>query len=702
MKNDTPRKSINVDKPNRQTIYEFKELDNAILRLSLYKNSIPFDIDGQNIKLGAKTSDGIIEQVDGFTINANELDIELKNSILVPGTVEIDLELKDANGIMTTASFFINVESRVLNNSAVQATNEFDTFTKTVEKIEEDYTGLRRIIIDENQAANLQDQVNKTNEQLEQIENKKIDGLDIRIFGVVGDGVADDTQSIQKAIEFIHNNVKNNGLHKVSTLLFNSLRCKITSTINCSQYVKLKSIGYTVFESYVENGACIHITPRVDDFDNLIGNKQDWFRGKILNGESGILIKYFGSNNVNSIGLEIGSKTNLGIYKTISKCCMADFRVQGFGIGIKVNPYNVYMTSFERVYIETNKVNVQYGDENNTVVSNSGERMNFTDCILAGSDIAVKWYCDGMDTYFNNCSLDYNKCLFYDVNNRGYRHIVVSNGHIEAIGSDDLSNPYGLIYGDMKRSKIIFENNPIMLKHQHKQFVKKDIDLTYDLTLKDNKFVYMIQSFDGTLPFLADESLVSVYYEGNNFSTDAIGKFFNNNLNLLPSTSFKNVDLGVIDLSTARTIGDFTIKDTTNVNLTTTSSCEIISDSPIAERALKITPKEQGSSFAFFLETSDFIPVQSNKTVALNAIGKNVGNTYPILVYFYDYNKNQIGVSDNIHTAPLKSDENWYMSPYMKRVKIPRNCYFIKVRYQFSFKATSNYGCVGGMFAQYE
>ena len=139
-----------------------------------------------------------------------------------------------------------------------------------------------------------------------------------------------------------------------------------------------------------------------------------------------------------------------------------------------------------------------------------------------------------------------------------------------------------------------------------------------------------------------------------------------------------------------------------NVNLTVSSSCEIISDSPIAERALKVTPKTQGSNYALFLETTDFIHIQANKTIALNAIGKNVGNTYPILVYFYDNNKNQIGVSDNSHTAPLKEDSNWYMSPYMKRVKIPRNCYFIKVRYQFSFKATSSFGCIGGMFAQYE
>lgn len=167
MKNTSKRKVVNVDKPNHAPIFEFKQLDNVVLKLSLFKDSVEFDITGQTLKLGAKTNDGLKEQTEGFTINKNNLDIDLKNSILVPGEVEIDLELKDVNGAMTTASFFIIVKPKVLNDKAVEGTNEFDTFTKTAAKIEEDYKGLRRIIIDENQAANLQDQVNQTNAQLE-------------------------------------------------------------------------------------------------------------------------------------------------------------------------------------------------------------------------------------------------------------------------------------------------------------------------------------------------------------------------------------------------------------------------------------------------------------------------------------------------------------------------------------------------------
>ena len=169
MINETLRKNINVDKPNLIPIFNLKEDDDAILKLALFKNSVEFDVSSQTLRLGAKTSKALIEQIEGFTVDKNNIDIELKNSILVPGLIEFDLEIKDTEGTMTSASFFITVSKKVLNDEAVEATNEFDTFTKTVDKIESDYTGLRRIIIDENQAASLQDQINNVNSSLDKI-----------------------------------------------------------------------------------------------------------------------------------------------------------------------------------------------------------------------------------------------------------------------------------------------------------------------------------------------------------------------------------------------------------------------------------------------------------------------------------------------------------------------------------------------------
>ncbi|MGL5190910.1 MAG: BppU family phage baseplate upper protein [Cetobacterium sp.] len=174
MKNESIRKTINVDKPNHTPIWTFKQEDDGVLRLNLYKGSTALDITGQTIKLGAKRpNNSIIELIDGFSINKNELDITLKNNILaVPGTIECDLEITDASGKMTTASFYFLVSKKMTGENTLNASNDISAINKLVEDIKKDYDSLQKIIIDENQAANLQDQVNKTNTQLDSKANK--------------------------------------------------------------------------------------------------------------------------------------------------------------------------------------------------------------------------------------------------------------------------------------------------------------------------------------------------------------------------------------------------------------------------------------------------------------------------------------------------------------------------------------------------
>ena len=46
MKNNVNRKNINVDKQNIIPLWNFKQEDDAILKLALYKGAIPFDITG--------------------------------------------------------------------------------------------------------------------------------------------------------------------------------------------------------------------------------------------------------------------------------------------------------------------------------------------------------------------------------------------------------------------------------------------------------------------------------------------------------------------------------------------------------------------------------------------------------------------------------------------------------------------------------
>lgn len=129
MRNIDRENNIDVNAINYSPIATFKQGDNATLELTLFKNGQEFDITGQTITLGAyRPNNTVIEQIDGFTINRNVLIIKLKNSVLaIHGIVEIELNLEDSEGEMTTSSFFIKVNKKVLGEDNLAASDEFNS-----------------------------------------------------------------------------------------------------------------------------------------------------------------------------------------------------------------------------------------------------------------------------------------------------------------------------------------------------------------------------------------------------------------------------------------------------------------------------------------------------------------------------------------------------------------------------------------------
>ena len=137
MKNESTRKIINVDKPNYSPIWTYKQEDDGVLKLALFKGSTLLDITGQTIKFGAKRpNNSIIELTDGFKINNNELDIILKNNIFaIPGIVECDLEITDAVGKMTTASFYLTINKKITGEDNLDASNDISAINKIVAEV---------------------------------------------------------------------------------------------------------------------------------------------------------------------------------------------------------------------------------------------------------------------------------------------------------------------------------------------------------------------------------------------------------------------------------------------------------------------------------------------------------------------------------------------------------------------------------------
>lgn len=179
MKDKIKSTEINVNKENIIPIADVKQESQCVLTLELYKDNVAFDITGQTVKLGAKTADGNVQsQESGFTINKNILTVDLKNSInSVVGLLEIDLTFTDSTGVMTTSSFYLNVIEKTLGKDNIIASNQLeavkvlieDLKTKgnnTIADIKKDYDSLKKVIIDNNAAANLQAQINENKQQL--------------------------------------------------------------------------------------------------------------------------------------------------------------------------------------------------------------------------------------------------------------------------------------------------------------------------------------------------------------------------------------------------------------------------------------------------------------------------------------------------------------------------------------------------------
>lgn len=365
MRNESIRKIINVDQPNHLPIWSFKQEDDGVLRLSLFKGSTLLDITGQTIKLGAKRpNNSIIELTDGFEINSNELDIILKNNILaIPGIVECDLEITDVVGKMTTASFYLTVTKKMTGEDNLDASNDISAINKIVAEVlakgkeldsnikvvveeankkitaidtalnkklnemQEDYNSLQRIIIDENQAANLQNQVNQTNAQLEHIV------LDITNYKT-------NTNDWNEAFENAYNSLPQYGgdiLIPVDIIINRPIDLtklgrkyvNIVGKYKChSMSAKSTILKNGDFDGVILSNGCSLKNISLSKNENIVDNSD----GIVIKG-LGCLLENVSSSNNGGDGIRIGSKVNENINCNISKLInVACYGNSGYGI----------------------------------------------------------------------------------------------------------------------------------------------------------------------------------------------------------------------------------------------------------------------------------------------------------------------------------------------------------------------------------
>lgn len=142
-------------------------------------------------------------------VNAEDIESTTDYPILtklINDTRVISLEAESAKEeILGVSADIANSEKQRVIAEEERKENESNR-SEVFNGIKKEYESLKGIMIDENNAANLQNQVNGLGSQLDNIANNhlKINVLD---FGAIGDGIIDDSEAIENLINSTNNNI---------------------------------------------------------------------------------------------------------------------------------------------------------------------------------------------------------------------------------------------------------------------------------------------------------------------------------------------------------------------------------------------------------------------------------------------------------------------------------------------------------------
>ncbi|WP_181414799.1 hypothetical protein, partial [Klebsiella variicola] len=152
--------------------------------------------------------------------------------------------------------------------------------------------------------------------------------------------------------------------------------------------------------------------------------ERDIFTGGIL-----VLTHPIGSARTSNAGITIGN-TATG-FIDVRGCRVRNFASLGFYYGIKINPIDNYINTFDGFHLGRNNYGVAVlGDTKN----NSGERFLFRDGTLADSDSDLIYVeNNAFELFFSGCSCDYPTGDLVKITKNGNAFISFSQCHIEGV-----------------------------------------------------------------------------------------------------------------------------------------------------------------------------------------------------------------------------------------------------------------------------
>lgn len=486
------------------------------------------------------------------------------------------------------------------------------------------------------------------------------DVINVKQFGAKGDGINDDTQAIQNAINYCKKSISNN-MTGNSVISISGGKYLITDTIVTYPYVRLKTIG-TVIMTTTINKELIKLDATNDNLPLV-----EYNLATLIDGSEGLRLENTNVNATNSIGINV-----VNYRSTNRKTCnftMKSIALSGFNIGVKLSTYNIYIIKFEELS-NSCTIGVQFGDAENHEQYNSGENIVFSRCVFV-NPTAIRYYTAAIDCNFNNCSFDYCGVLFEDMNKGGYRKIFVNGGHIEDVKTAIVNKemPYSTLI--ITGCKLINKNNVNLFGDSYLlDIIIKNNDITYlDDPTQNPTNNYIVHS-NGTI------------MEDNKMGYAAIAKPIRFG-SLVPHHTFDNATVGTITYARGEKIGSYKMEENLNVGSIECIDTNIFGSGKTG-KIIKIT-KNDNSNDCYQVLYSDFIPVSAFNRYRMYVCGKNCFASSVGLINFYDLDKNYVSHNDSYYyNSQEKTDgDDYVITKHYTSFTVPQNATYIKVGYYF-------------------
>lgn len=169
-----------------------RDTKSRFLFFQLLDGAIPFSLENRSVRVYAIKPDGT-EIFNDLIINdrlKGYCTLELTTQMLaVSRTVKLELMVIEDDKKLTSNIFYMDVKKSINSEKAVVSTNEFNALLSALASLNE-YDKYKSDVV--NLKSRIDDKA-----------DKNILPLNIKLFGAVGDGIIDDTESFKRAIEHI-------------------------------------------------------------------------------------------------------------------------------------------------------------------------------------------------------------------------------------------------------------------------------------------------------------------------------------------------------------------------------------------------------------------------------------------------------------------------------------------------------------------